>query len=452
MHINHVNNTLIKCITLTTIFLASNTFHAADIEISKDQMVSDLRYLADDKLQGRANFSTGIDTAADFISRRFKENGLSPIDGLSTYKQTFSIYTLQPESVELTLNGQTISSDNVAVISTLKALNWQSRDEFKTTVITKTDNFRSVLRSVNQQGGMHLILVDTSQAEWFSRYQRYFKQGITKLSLTEKGAIVVVLTEDVGVSSIHLNAKNTIKTKSLTNVVGMLKGNSMAGEIVLYSAHYDHLGVKKREGVDEADTIYNGADDDASGTTAVINLAGYFAQQAKQSPNERTLMFSAFAAEEIGGFGSRFFSEQLNPDSVIAMINIEMIGKPSKFGSGTIWMTGTERSTLYELMNAHLKSTGEKVYEDPYPKEGLFYRSDNATLARLGVPAHSFSSTQLDKDQHYHKVTDDIDSLDLESMYLAIKAISRATQGLVDGSEAPSRIEASKVRSIGKIY
>ena len=163
-------------------------------------------------------------------------------------------------------------------------------------------------------------------------------------------------------------------------------------------------------------------------------------------------MFSTFTAEEIGGFGSKYFSQQINPDDVVAMINIEMIGKPSKFGAGTIWMTGMERSNLGELLNANLKAKNTEIYEDPYPEQGLFYRSDNATLARLGVPAHSFSSTQLDKDQHYHQTSDDIKSLDLDSMYKVIESLSVATQGLVDGSITPTRVDIAKVRAKGKIY
>ncbi|MCI2285299.1 M20/M25/M40 family metallo-hydrolase [Colwellia sp. MSW7] len=161
---------------------------------------------------------------------------------------------------------------------------------------------------------------------------------------------------------------------------------------MLFSAHYDHLGSKNTEG----DNIFNGADDDASGTTAIINIAQYYAKQAN---NARTLMFAAFSAEEIGGFGSQYFSKQLNPDAITAMINIEMIGKPSKFGTGALWMTGMERSNLGTQLNQALAKSGKKIHKDPYPKQKLFYRSDNATLAKLGVPAHSFSSSQLDKDQ-----------------------------------------------------
>ena len=226
---------------------------------------------------------------------------------------------------------------------------------------------------------------------------------------------------------------------------GVLKGHEKNGENVLFSGHYDHLGSKDGEG----DTIYNGADDDASGTTAVLNLAQYYAEKDN---NKRTLMFSAFTAEEIGGFGSKYFSQQLNPDDVVAMINIEMIGKPSKFGAGTVWMTGMERSNLGTLLNEKLAATNTEIFADPYPEQGLFYRSDNATLARLGVPAHSFSSTQLDKDQHYHQVSDDLASLDLTSMHKVIESLATATQSLVDGEVTPTRVDKAQVRASGKIY
>ena len=173
---------------------------------------------------------------------------------------------------------------------------------------------------------------------------------------------------------------------------------------------------------------------------------------AKENNNERTLIFTAFSAEEIGGFGSRYFSKQLNAKSISAMINIDMIGKPAKFGVGTVWMTGMERSNLAEQMNNALAPHKLSIFADPYPEQNLFYRSDNATLARLGVPAHSFSSTQLDKDQHYHKTTDDINSLDIKSMHQVIKTIALATTPLVTGEITPSRIDVNLVKNKGLIY
>src|SRR5258708_32662839 len=111
----------------------------------------------------------------------------------------------------------------------------------------------------------------------------------------------------------------------MANVVGVLEGKTRKEEMVVFGCHYDHIGIRPKV---DGDSIANGADDDASGTTAVIELARYY---KKMKNNIRTLVFVAFTAEEVGGFGSQYFSQQLNPDKVVAMFNIEMIGKASKW-------------------------------------------------------------------------------------------------------------------------
>jgi len=424
--------------------LSAMSLSVAANNISSSQVISDITHLASDKLKGRANFSTEIDQAAEFISERFAQIGLKPLQGEDNYKQTFSVINIMPTSLRATLNNTVINKSDLAMASTLPKLAWHDAKNINTHVIAEKDNMRAVLRNINAQGGQHLVLINRAHAKTFAGYKGYFQRGITKLTLEHQGAIVMILTDETDVTAIDITATTTSSKKSLSNVVGILPGNNKQDEMVLYSSHYDHLGTTP-----DGKAIYNGADDDASGTTAVINLAEYY---AKKGHNKRTLVFSAFTAEEIGGFGSQYFSKQMNPDDVVAMINIEMIGKPSKFGAGTMWMTGMERSNLGELLNTSLKSQGVEIYKDPYPEQGLFYRSDNATLARLGVPAHSFSSTQLDKDQHYHQVTDDIKSLDLDSMYKVIESLSVATQGLVDGTITPTRVDVNKVKGSGKIY
>src|SRR5690606_11080136 len=122
----------------------------------------------------------------------------------------------------------------------------------------------------------------------------------------------------------------------------------------------------------------NGADDNASGVAALIELAKYY---AKQNNNERTLIFVAFNAEEIGGFGSQHFSKQLDPVKITAMVNLEMIGKPSKFGKNTAFITGYQYSDFGRILKKNLENSDFRFYPDPYPNENLFYRSDNASLA-----------------------------------------------------------------------
>lgn len=433
-------------LTISLAVCSTTTFSTLANNISFGKMTKDITFLASDDLKGRANFSPEIDKAADYISQRFAEIGLVPMQGEKSFKQTFTVTNIKPVALSGSLNGKELDAKSIGMASTLAEINWQSPQEFTTTIIGEKDDMRQVIRKLNHQGGKHLVLINPAHARMFAGYSNYFARGLNKLNLDHQGAIVMMLTDATEINSVKVNAKTEISEQTLTNVVGVLPGSEIKKDIVLYSAHYDHLGAGPGN---DGDVIYNGADDDASGTTAVINLAEFFANKAD---NKRTLMFSAFTAEEIGGFGSRYFSQQLNPDDVVAMINIEMIGKPSKFGPGRVWMTGMERSSLGDELNKRLKGTEGEIHPDPYPEQGLFYRSDNATLARLGVPAHSFSSTQLDKDKHYHKVTDDLASLDLKSMHQVIESLSISTQGLVDGTITPTRVDVSKVDGRGKIY
>jgi len=428
-----------------------------DANISFEQVSKDVTYLASNELQGRSNFTKDIDTAANYIAERFKAIGLKSQSGatndIKSFLQEYQIKTVTPATLNVTLNKQNIAKDNLAIASNSTDINWKNDDSVSLHTIGEADNMRAALQKINHQGGKHVVLLNLAHEKMFHRYQNYFNHGITKLETTAKpsdtvtgGSIILVLTNETDIKTFSVQATNTVKETVLKNVVGILPGKSKADEIVLYSAHYDHLG---KQGESE---IFNGADDDASGTSAIINLAEHF---SKTQSNERTIMFAAFSAEEIGGFGSKYFSKQLNPDSITAMINIEMIGKPSKFGEGTVWMTGMERSSLGDLLNLALTENANntlKVHSDPYPKQNLFYRSDNATLARLGVPAHSFSSTQLDKDEHYHQTSDDINSLNLSSMHQVIKTLAIATTPLVEGKITPSRIDPNKVKNKGLIY
>ena len=231
------------------------------------------------------------------------------------------------------------------------------------------------------------------------------------------------------------NKKDMGAAQMLKNVVGILPGRSRPGEIVIFSAHYDHLGIKKATA--QGDSIFNGANDDAAGTTAVIMLAKHFA--ATQN-NERTLVFAAFTAEESGGWGSQHFSKQLDPDSIVAMFNIEMIGTESKWGTNSAFITGFEKSDMGAIMQNNLSGSGFEFYPDPYPDLRLFYRSDNATLARLGVPAHTISTSKMDKEKFYHTADDEIETLDMKNMTRIIQAIALSSQTIVAGTDTPARI------------
>ena len=221
---------------------------------------------------------------------------------------------------------------------------------------------------------------------------------------------------------------------SLFNLVGFLEGKSKKNEFIIISAHYDHLGIKT-DG--EGDLIFNGANDNASGVAAVLSIAEYY---TKDFVTERSILFIAFTAEEMGLVGSNYFGNQINPDKIVAGINIEMIGKESAFGPNTAWLTGFNRSNFGKIIQKNLKETDYQVLPDPYTSFGLFFRSDNASLARLGIPAHTFSTSPMDNDPDYHKVTDEVNTLDIFTITETIKAIVIGIESIVDGTDAPSRL------------
>jgi Zn-dependent M28 family amino/carboxypeptidase len=172
-------------------------------------------------------------------------------------------------------------------------------------------------------------------------------------------------------------------------------------------------------------------------------LANYF---GKLKNNERTLVFAAFTAEEIGGYGSQYFSQQFDPLSVMAMFNIEMIGTESKWGINSAYITGYEKSDMGKILEKNLAGSGFTFYPDPYPQQQLFYRSDNATLARQGVPAHTISTSKMDSEKFYHTRGDEIGTLDMNNMARIIQSIALSSRTIIEGKDTPSRVDATQLR------
>ena len=233
----------------------------------------------------------------------------------------------------------------------------------------------------------------------------------------------------------HINRRSEKKEElDLFNIIGLLEGTSLKQELVVISAHYDHLGqIEKGNG----DFVFNGANDNATGVAAMIMLAEYF---KKTKINKRSILFVAFTAEEMGLIGSNYFGQTISAESITAGVNIEMIGKESPFGPKTAWLTGFNRSTFGEIIQKNLSSSEYKLYADPYKDFRLFFRSDNASLARLGVPAHTFSTSPMDKDLDYHQLSDEVETLDVRIITETIKAISVGIKSIVNGDDTPTRV------------
>lgn len=216
--------------------------------------------------------------------------------------------------------------------------------------------------------------------------------------------------------------------KETWNAIGILRGTTSLHEVILLTAHLDHLGI----GPDQnGDTIYNGADDDASGTTAVLALAHMLATGKRP---KRTIVFALFGTEEIGGYGNHAFLTHppVPLTEIVANLEFEMIGRPDPaVPAGTLWLTGFERSSLGLELARH----GAHLVNDPHPKEMFFERSDNFALARQGIIAHTVSSFGLHGD--YHQASDEIGTIDFAHMTNAIRSMAGPVRWLADAAFRP---------------
>ena len=395
--------------------------------------------LSADDMQGRKTFAPGIDKAADFIAAEFAKSKLDFFGDNKSYFQEIVMTKAKPLEISGTMDAETLNTNNVAANSTSANLHITSLADYEVVRVKKEDDFNKVVFPLFDKDKNLIILVDTAHTRRFKSMQRFAGNAKFASAVSQ----IFILTTNLNPASLHLHVKNELTEQRLKNVVGIIPGKSKKDEYVVFSAHYDHIGIGKPD--KNQDSIFNGANDDAAGTTAVMMLAKYFSA-AKN--NERTLVFVAFTAEEIGGYGSRYFSKQLNPDKVMAMFNIEMIGTESKWGTNSAYITGYEKSDMGKILQANLSDSKFHFEPDPYPKQNLFYRSDNATLAALGVPAHTISTAKMDEapnnEPNYHKASDEIGTLDMKNMAEIIKAIALSSKTIVSGKDTPTRVEKQK--------
>ncbi len=229
--------------------------------------------------------------------------------------------------------------------------------------------------------------------------------------------------------TIHSTVKILERPALGGNVVGIIEGSdpAMRNQVVLVDAHYDHLGIGLPP-AGSTDSIYNGADDDGSGTTSVIEIAR--AIKAGKPP-KRTLVLIATTGEEVGLLGTNWYiAHPVRPLSqMVANLEIEMMDRPDSLagGSGHAWLTGFERSTMGDTLAAH----GLPIVKDPRPDQNFFGRSDNIAFARMGIPAHTLSSFDLHAD--YHRSDDDINLANFDHMTGVINAAVSAVRLLADG-------------------
>ena len=369
------NNSLL----LTTVLLfASNCFgqqaipEAALEKINEQSITETIKFLASDELAGRDTPSPGLDKASDFVAERFKKAGLEPLGTDGSYFQTITKATAQaPRSAALTNNGQPLKTLGVLsaneeafkfdgpvelVEAKSDAAARDQKFDGPVTFVVPPFNQRSSKRSfgkrveqLRSQGATAILLQVKKKHPLVGRSFRASQLHLTDEFKGLTGPVILIPPTELGTVSIEVD-KQVNGSAELKNVIGVLRGSDpeLAKQAIIFTAHLDHIGIANTTG----DKINNGADDDASGVTAVLTLADAYA--ALPTKPKRSVIFMTFWGEEKGLLGSRHYvSDPAWPlTDTIANLNLEMLGRPEAGAQGKVWMTGWDQSDLGTLFEA----------------------------------------------------------------------------------------------------
>jgi len=423
-------------------------------------------FLASDAMQGRGSGTHDELVAAAYVASQLRQYGIEPAGDNGSYIQivpTVQRRITSPPQLRITPPGS-------------EPITWEYGEEFLVADLTQTefsgplrkldiDKISDVEKATIEPGAVVLVtgsdqskvrkaafslashaaailmLARDRQSERFEEASEELPKlndrleqdsaGDSKFNVLElrQGAFRA-LAEMADGAMVRFEARSSDKKGSTWNAVGILRGSdpSLQHAAILLSAHLDHLGIGAPV---DGDNIYNGADDDASGTTAVLEIARVLGRGRRP---RRTVIFALFGSEEMGGVGSIYFSQHppLPLNEIAANLEFEMIGRAdSAVKDDTLWLTGWERSNLGPALAAH----GARLVADPHPAENFFARSDNFTLAKKGVVAQTISSYGLHKD--YHQPSDDLAHLDFKHMDAAIQSLLEPVEWLVNSSFRP---------------
>src|SRR6476661_2583989 len=433
---------------------------------------ANMEFLASDALRGRGSATADELVAATYVAAQLRAYGISPAGDNGGYLQRATL--LQPRFTappQLTFAksgaggekttwtcGKEFAALYLAQIhfsGPLRVIRVDEDDpQTSGAVVLVLGNDRRRQRSkafsLAAKGAVAAIIADT--AERAAEFQR--APQLPTLPVKLEGPDGSGLENDFNVleaspeatAALEALPENTVLTfdgpstadkKYTWNAVGILRGRDpqLQATAVLLSAHLDHLGIGQAV---NGDDIYNGADDDASGTTAVLELARVLGSGRKP---RRTVIFALFGSEETGGQGSTFFLQHppVPLKQIAVNLEFEMLGRADPaVKSDTVWLTGWERSNLGPTLAAR----GAKLVGDPHPKQNFFARSDNYVLAKKGVVAQTVSSYGLHGD--YHQPSDDMAHIDFRHMDAAIASLLEPVRWLVNSSFTPQWNEGGK--------
>ena len=425
---------------------------ASGTQTSERYVRADMNFLASDAMQGRGSATRDELLAATYIASQLQQYGIQPVNG--SYLQVADVERFQLEGpVSLSVGGRALNADQdfkpfflsgQVASGPLKKVSSDDAGQPEGIVFLapskKEEGTSALMRAFDLQKATLALIGTTAksfeEASKFAHSPRLpsglkgeptHGRNVVLLSPAETQA-VEALAEGTPVS-LHYQIKT--ETTHTYNAIGMLPGSgkTLRDEAILLSAHLDHLGVGMPV---NGDNIYNGADDDASGVTAVLELARFLG--AKKHRPKRTVVFVLFGSEETGGHGNHYFIQHppVPLKNIVANLEFEMIGRADpKVGPEELWLTGWERSDL----GPELAHRGAKLVADPRPDERFFQRSDNYALAKQGVVAQTVSSFGLG--DYYHQPSDDLAHIDFDHLTQAIESLHKPVEWLVNTSWKP---------------
>jgi hypothetical protein len=428
--------------------------------LTANDLKADVSFLASDALEGRGTPSRGLDIAAEFIAAEFRRAGLEPA-GDDGYFQTAPYVSLEPNTqrLELALNigGQEFAVRRDAMDLLLPAA---AQIENAPAVRVGSPGAMSALKPEEKRGkvlvaenGMPLRTAlggDPALIVLVAAEGARAARGMFGLRPVPDAAprVPVVLVWDAAVREALAKSKDApvevtahipepkATPLKLRNVVGLLRGSDPAlkDSYILLTAHYDHLGVR---GSGEGDHIFNGANDDASGTASVIEIAHALAAGPRP---KRSIVFIALFGEEMGLVGSRYYAQHpLFPlAKTVADLNLEQVGRTDVDGgthAGQLNATGFDFTSLTGVLREAGKETGIQVIKDEQRSDPYFGRADNQAFADAGIPSHTLSVGYEFPD--YHAVGDEWPKLDYDNMAKVDRTIALALYRVADSAEAP---------------
>ncbi|MBQ5946718.1 M28 family metallopeptidase [Massilia sp. ST3] len=440
--------------------LAQAPLDAVSSRISPDSLRGHLSYLSSDLLEGRGTPSRGLDLASEYIAAQFRRAGLEPA-GDDGYFQTANWQYAQRKDADfaftITAGGNSLSVpaggatagflDPVSLAATPAVyMDWKAAladpgaANGKVLVVpaAAVPGAAGILQQQLKTKPALVVMID--------KERRHGAPGgwlIDPEKPVAKGAVPVVVLHAPDAAALLEKGGATVAAKvgapevrpvKLRNVVGLLRGSDpqLKQTYVLLSAHYDHVGIRNGE-------IYNGANDDGSGTVSVIEIAAALAAQ-KERP-KRSIAFIALFGEELGMLGSRYYGRHpvFPVKDTVANINLEQLGRTDdseglQVASATL--TGFDYSTVTEAVRKAGAQTGIRLWKHPVNSDRYFAHSDNQSLADLGVPAHTLAVAFGFPD--YHGKDDTWDKIDYENMARINRMVAHAVLGIANDPVRPA--------------